>query len=528
MKKLHRILPLLLAALIQFMPMLRAVLPAGAGSASSWAIVLKLGAGIAALLGSYNAVSGATTSVAPINGSFTVNLTNGIPFKPYKLKTQGNHSASSWSADTAPVGSSLYPLVPGMSLTNISGFRGWIGGTPGALTNKVVTITAWENSGNSGASVSADFTFNVVPAPPYPIVATHPRSAVVFTNTSVQFQVACTGDAPLSYQWRRNGSNLTDGVTILGSTNNFITLNAVTAANAGNYDAVVTNLSGSVTSLVAILGVLSSSPVPVVASSWASTQSGPNFFSNVNEAVVGYVKVKYDNRVGPTNLVSGGAKGFFMFDLTGLNPDPNFTTTFRTYQTSSSGKTHVQVWALDQAYPGMSTNLTWANAQANDTNDGTALLLTGPYTAIPLAETLLANTTGAFDLVLPPGWGRFIQNNKIIIALTAVSDAGYNSANGLRIVITNAATMPQLLITTNAETITPPLLTDLALGAYGSVDFNFTNALNRIFTVQASTNGVDWIDLGPATELAPYSGSYFFEDYQPTNYVNRMYRVTYP
>ena len=120
MKTLERILPLLLAVIIQIMPLVRAVLPAAQGASSSWAIVLKIGAGLAALLGSYNAVSGATTSVAPINGSFTVQLTNGIPFKPYKMKTQGNYSASGWSANTAALGSGLYPIVPGMTLTTLS------------------------------------------------------------------------------------------------------------------------------------------------------------------------------------------------------------------------------------------------------------------------------------------------------------------------------------------------------------------------------------------------------------------------
>lgn len=528
MKTLERILPLLLAVIIQIMPLVRAVLPAAQGASSSWAIVLKIGAGLAALLGSYNAVSGATTSVAPINGSFTVQLTNGIPFKPYKMKTQGYHSASSWSANTAALGSSLYPIVPGMTLTNISGLRGWIGGTPTVVTNKVVTITAWENSGNSGAGVSADFTFNVVAPPPYPLVAVPPVSQVVFTNTSVQFQVACTGDQPLSYQWRRNGTNFTDTLNVLGATNSFVTLNAIALADAGYYDVIVTNNSGSVTSSAAILGVLASTPVRVTVSTWASIQSGPNFYSNIVESTVGYVKAKYDNRVAPTNTVSGGAKGYFQFDLAGLNPDPNFTTTFRVYQTSQSGKTHVQVWGMDQGFPGMTTNMTWATALGNDTNDGTALMLTGPYTATPLAEVLLANTTGAFDIVLPPGWGRFIQSNKVTLVLAAIPDAAYNSANGLRIVITNAATMPQLLITTNAETITQPQLTDLSLGAYGTVNFNFAGALNRSYTVEATTNMFDWVPLGPAIELVPYSGSYFFEDYQPTNYPQRFYRVQYP
>jgi len=65
-----RILPLLLAAGLQVMPMLRAVLPVYVQglAPSTWAFVLKLGAGTVALLGSHHAVSGATAIVTPYNG----------------------------------------------------------------------------------------------------------------------------------------------------------------------------------------------------------------------------------------------------------------------------------------------------------------------------------------------------------------------------------------------------------------------------------------------------------------------------
>jgi len=80
------------------------------------------------------------------------------------------------------------------------------------------------------------------------------QTAVVGTNTS--FFVAASGTAPLRYQWRRNGTNLTDGGNILGATASALTLAGVQTNDAGNYQVVITNSVGAVTSAVATLTVV--------------------------------------------------------------------------------------------------------------------------------------------------------------------------------------------------------------------------------------------------------------------------------
>ena len=65
---------------------------------------------------------------------------------------------------------------------------------------------------------------------------------VMDSSTPASFSVTATGTAPLSYQWRWNGSDLT------GQTHTNLAFGAVQPADTGNYTVVVTNLSGSVTS----------------------------------------------------------------------------------------------------------------------------------------------------------------------------------------------------------------------------------------------------------------------------------------
>ncbi len=63
------------------------------------------------------------------------------------------------------------------------------------------------------------------------------------------------GGGTLGYQWRRNGSNLSNGGTISGATSPTLTINPVAAGDAGNYDCVVTNFCGSNTSNAGTLTV---------------------------------------------------------------------------------------------------------------------------------------------------------------------------------------------------------------------------------------------------------------------------------
>ena len=55
------------------------------------------------------------------------------------------------------------------------------------------------------------------------------------------FQLTASGTAPLFYQWRFNGMDLT------GATNRNLILSNIQLSNAGDYIAVVSNSSGSIT-----------------------------------------------------------------------------------------------------------------------------------------------------------------------------------------------------------------------------------------------------------------------------------------
>src|SRR5262249_52286802 len=82
-----------------------------------------------------------------------------------------------------------------------------------------------------------------------PLISLQPQSQTNFTGTSVTFTLTVTGDAPLSFQWLKDGRRLP-------ATNSSVTLVNLQTSDAGQYRAIVSNPLGSATSAVAVLTVL--------------------------------------------------------------------------------------------------------------------------------------------------------------------------------------------------------------------------------------------------------------------------------
>ena len=82
-----------------------------------------------------------------------------------------------------------------------------------------------------------------------PTILYAPNSKTVVAGANVTFGVTATGTPPLTYQWRWGSKSLS------GATTNSYMIGSAQATNAGNYDVIVSNNSGSVTSTVAILMV---------------------------------------------------------------------------------------------------------------------------------------------------------------------------------------------------------------------------------------------------------------------------------
>src|SRR6266436_3034510 len=149
-----------------------------------------------------------------------------------------------------------------------------------------------------------------------------------------------------------------------------------------------------------------------------TVRAGANANVVINVVTVGFERVKYVQDGSPGNTTSC-AKSYFQWDFTGQNPNTNADLVLSLTGAANSQLSAMRVWSLDQAYPDFTnstgiadsvTNITWNNAQANDTNfvpalgafQGTFQMLTnGPFTAHPVANFSAAGTT---TVKIPAPW----------------------------------------------------------------------------------------------------------------------------
>ena len=78
-----------------------------------------------------------------------------------------------------------------------------------------------------------------------PSITNQPDDAGVCPGSSVSFTVTASGTPVLSYQWRKDTVNLSDGGNISGANTATLTIDPAGAGDDGSYDDVVTNSCGS-------------------------------------------------------------------------------------------------------------------------------------------------------------------------------------------------------------------------------------------------------------------------------------------
>jgi len=159
--------------------------------------------------------------------SFSVVATGTAPLS-YQWKKGGAAIAGATSA--------TYPIAPTTS--------GDAGTYTVVVTNSVSSVTS------NGASLTVN------PAPVAPVITTQPQSQAVADGTAVTFTVAASGTPSPTYQWQKNGVNLT------GANGSSYTIAGVAGGDAGNYTVVATNVAASVTSDQAALAVYPVGAVP--------------------------------------------------------------------------------------------------------------------------------------------------------------------------------------------------------------------------------------------------------------------------
>ncbi len=118
-------------------------------------------------------------------------------------------------------------------------FSEWSG--DGSGTENPLTVAM-----NSSKTIAANFKVGEMTLP---TILSQPQSQTVNAGSSLTLSVSVSGTTPLTYQWRKDGTNLS------GATNSSVSLGIVSTSDTGAYTVVVSNPAGAVTSSVATLTI---------------------------------------------------------------------------------------------------------------------------------------------------------------------------------------------------------------------------------------------------------------------------------
>jgi pectin methylesterase-like acyl-CoA thioesterase len=146
----------------------------------------------------------------------------------------------------------------------------------------------------------------VLPTAPYPAITAQPLGLAISPGDTANYTVTATGVAPLIYQWSKNGTNLTDGGNIAGSTTSALTITNVQTSDNANYSVSITNVYGAVTSGPAILFVSASDVAPFITAQPQSSTVLSNQNATFTVGGIGKPLPAYQWQKNGTNLVDGG------------------------------------------------------------------------------------------------------------------------------------------------------------------------------------------------------------------------------
>jgi len=271
-----------------------------------------------------------------------------------------------------------------------------------------------------------------------PQITTGPTNQTVGVGTAVTFVVAATGTPPLTYQWQVQGTNLTwtnlvnggtnlvgGGVHISGATNTTLTISNPQTNDGGNYQVIVTNYAGSVTSSVAVLTVTN---IPTVLTQQPLSQTVA-VGSTVSFSVNGTAQQPFFFQwlKDGTNLVNGGR----------ISGATNVTLLISNAQTNDDGTYWIVIttgWGVLASSNAVLTVVTAPTITVPPTNQTVGLGSTATFAVTAVGKAPLSYQWQASGTNLVTG-GRIgsVTNSVLTITNAQTSDDG-----GYTVIVTNS------------------------------------------------------------------------------------------
>jgi len=185
--------------------------------------------------------NGTLTMLASFDSTNKVSPQSGLTFGP-DGKLYGTAIHVGFGGPSASDGT-VFMVTTNGSLTTLVRFNGTNGANPTAgltLGPDGNFYGTTYNGGNGGVI----YRLNLPPS-----ITTQPSNQIAAIGSNATFTVSLFGTAPFAYQWLSNSTPIPD------ATNSTVIIQNVTPSSVGDYQAIITNAWGSITSSIATLSL---------------------------------------------------------------------------------------------------------------------------------------------------------------------------------------------------------------------------------------------------------------------------------
>jgi len=282
-------------------------------------------------------------------------------------------------------------------------------------------------SNNSGSITSSQATLTVNASTAAPAMTTQPSNMTVAAGQTATFSVVASGTAPLSYQWRKNTTNISGATT-----SSYTTPVTTSADNGAKFDVVVSNSAGNITSAQATLTVSSAPVAPTITTQPANQTVSAGQTATFSVFAGGTAPLSYQWRKNTANISGATASSY---------------TTPVTTSADNGAK-------FDVVVSNSAGNIT--SAQAMLTVNSAPIAPT--ITTQPVNQTVSAGQTATFSVVAGGTAPLTYQWQKNGSGITGATAASYttpvtttaDSGELFRVVVNNSAGN----VTSNSATLT--------------------------------------------------------------------------
>ncbi len=462
-----------------------------------------------AMAGTYTViVTNASGCTASTTTAVTVNVL------PTTTAITGTNSVQQLTSATYSVASTAGSTY-GWTVPGDASFTGGTGNSISVTfgtTSGNVSVIETNASGCTGTPQSLNVTVITCTAPAI-VGGIDPGSLTVTVGNPVVLTVTnVTGTAPLYYQWQSNN------VDLAGATYSSYTNLSVTVADAGNYQVVVTNGCGSITSSIAVLAVNPQTPLIATAPT-----AGTAITYGQTLSAAGLTGGSVTNAAGVT------LAGSFAYTSPATVPDagtPAESVTFTPADTNnySSASTTVSVtvnsalltitanndskmYGQTRTYGSGSTAYaitsgTLTNGDAistvtiTDTDDGGVATAAagGTYYLTPSAAVFTTGTAANYTITYNPGLLTVGQAGTFVGASSSENPSGYRDSISFQATLPSDATGSVVFSSTNG-----PISTN-SVGSGSATSLSITNLPRGTNVITVAYLG-DGNYLGSSTNL---------------------------